>query len=157
MAFNGTKNFPKNKLVDFLESTGIRFGADLNASTGTDVTMYELPIPMDNEELLKNSFQVLEDWAHNVNYDGQQIDDERGVIMSEWRQRNDWRFRLSYNHGFKIYKDSKYAERVIIGDTNIIQNCPHDALRRFYRDWYRPDLMAIIAVGDFDCEPKSKE
>lgn len=150
MCFNGTKNFPKNELVDFLQKTGIRFGADLNASTNTDVTMYELPIPMNDPELLKNTFMVLQDWAHNVSFDNDQIEGERGVIISEWRQRNNFQMRLRNKHADKLYNGSKYADRNIIGDTAIIQNAPREAFTRFYKDWYRPDLMALIAVGDFD-------
>lgn len=121
MCFNGTKNFPKNELVDFLQRTGIRFGADLNASTNTDVTMYELPIPMNDPELLKNTFQVLEDWAHNVSFDKDQIEGERGVIISEWRQRNNFQMRLRNKHAEKLYNGAKYAVRNIIGDTSIIK------------------------------------
>ncbi len=150
MAFNGTKNFPKNNLIEYLQKSGIRFGADLNASTGYEQTMYELPIPSDDPEFMKKAFQILQDWASNVSYNAEDIDSERGVIMSEWRQRNDYRFRLRDNMFKTIYKGSKITKRNIIGDTAILQNFKHDVIRRFYKDWYRPDNMAIIAVGDFN-------
>ncbi len=150
MCFNGTKNFPKNDLVEFLQKTGVRFGADLNASTGYDKTQYILPINVENKELYEKSFQVLEDWAHNVTFAGEDIDAERGIIISEWRQRSGVQKRLQDKHFQKLLKGSRYLERDVIGDTNIIRNCPHDALRRYYKDWYRPDLMAVVVVGDID-------
>lgn len=150
MCFNGTKNFPKNDLVEFLQKTGVRFGADLNASTGYDRTQYILPINVDNKELYEKSFQVLEDWAHNVTFANEDIDAERGIIISEWRQRSGVQKRIQDKHFQKLLKGSRYLERDVIGDTNIIKNCPHDALRRYYKDWYRPDLMAVVVVGDID-------
>lgn len=156
MCFNGTKNFPENELIEVLQKSGVRFGADLNASTGYDQTMYELPIPMDNPELLDNAFQILEDWSHNVLFEGKDIDDERGVIINEWRQRNSARMRLNDKHAPKLFKGSKYAKRNVIGDTNIIMNFEHDVIRRFYKDWYRSDLMAVVAVGDFDVAKMEK-
>lgn len=150
MAFNGTKNFPKNELINSLQRTGIKFGADLNASTGKEVTMYELPIPLDNEALLKDAFKILEDWAANVSYDSDQIDGERGVIMAEWRQRNNPSMRAMLENNKTIYYNSKYGTTSIIGDTAILQNFKHDVIRRYYKEWYRPNLMAIIAVGDFE-------
>lgn len=150
MAFNGTKNFPKNKLVDFLQKSGVQFGADLNASTGMERTMYELPIPIDDVEFVNNAFQILEDWAHNASYDNDMIDGERGVILAEWRQRNSSTMRMYNKFRNYLFKDSKYAKRNVIGDTSIIKNFPHETIKRFYKDWYRPELMAFIAVGDFD-------
>ncbi len=150
MCFNGTKNFPENELIEVLQKSGVRFGADLNASTGYDQTMYELPINMKDKELVDNAFQILEDWSHNVLFEGKDIDDERGVIINEWRQRNSAGMRLNDKHAPKIFKGSKYAKRNVIGDTTIILNFEHDVIRRFYHDWYRSDLMAVVAVGDFD-------
>ncbi len=156
MCFNGTKNFPKNELIEVLQKSGVRFGADLNASTGYDQTMYELPIPMDDPELLDNAFQILEDWSHNVLFEGDEIDAERGVIMNEWRQRNNAGMRLNNVHFKKVFHNSKYAERNIMGDTSIIKNFEHNVIRKFYKDWYRPDLMAVVAVGDFDVAKMEK-
>lgn len=157
MCFNGTKNFPKNELIQVLQKSGVRFGADLNASTGYDQTMYELPIPLNNPELLDNAFQILEDWSHNVLFEGDDIDEERGVIMNEWRQRNNAGMRLNNVHFKKVFHNSKYAKRNIMGDTSIILNFEHDVIRKFYKDWYRPDLMAVVAVGDFDVAEMEKE
>lgn len=152
MAFNGSKHFPKNELLDFMQKAGVTFGGDLNASTSYEQTMYELPIPLGDEKLLKSSFQVLQDWAQNLNYEDKDIDDERGIIVSEWRQRNNFQFRLQDNSMRTILKGSKFEKRNIIGDTNILLNFPYETIRRFYRDWYRPNLMAIVAVGDFDVD-----
>ncbi len=157
MSFNGTKNFPKNELIEFLQKTGVRFGADLNASTGFDRTMYILPISLENEELYEKSFQVLEDWAHNDLLTGEDIDGERGIIIAEWRQRMSFQKRLQDAHLKKVLKGSVFTERDVIGDTNIIKNCPHDALRRYYKDWYRPDLMAVVVVGDIDVNDVEKK
>lgn len=160
MAFNGTKNFPKQDLVNFLESTGIRFGADLNAFTSWDETVYMLTLPTDDKELLNQGFQVLEDWGHNVLFDPKDIDDERGVILEEWRLGKGAEDRVQKKHAPIRFYNSKYAIRDVIGDTNIILRADYEAFRRFYRDWYRPNLMAVIAVGDFDkkdIEKKIKE
>lgn len=150
MAFNGTLNFPEQELINYLESVGIDFGADLNAYTGFDETVYMLKVPTDKQELVDKGFQVLEDWAHNVTYDSVEIDKERGVIFEEWRlgkgaEDRIWRKQLPV----MMYK-SRYAERDVIGDTGVFLNVPCENFRRFYREWYRPDLMAVIAVGDFD-------
>ena len=156
MCFNGTKNYPGNKLLDVLQKFGIRFGGDVNASTGLDVTMYELPIPIDNENLLKEGFQILEDWAHNVTMEDDDIENERGIIMSEWRTRNNAQSRVHYAHMPVYYGNSQYAKRTGIGDTSVIQNFKPPVIRRFYKDWYRPDLMCFIAVGDFDVDKIEK-
>jgi len=156
MCFNGTKNYPENELVEYLQKTGVQFGADLNAGTTQDFTMYELPIPMDDPDLLKNSLQILEDWAHNVSFTEKDIDDERGVITSEWRQRNSWQTRLRYAHFPTIYHNSKYGKRTVIGDTTVIKNFEYDVIRRYYNEWYRPNIMAVVAVGDFDVDKIEK-
>jgi zinc protease len=160
MCFNGTKNFPKNELVEFLQKTGVRFGADLNASTSFDRTQYILPINVENKELYEKSFQVLEDWAHNVMFADEEIDNERGIIISEWRQRSGVQKRIQDIHFKKIMQGSRFLERDVIGDTNIIKKAPYDAFKRYYKDWYRPDLMAVVVVGDIDVadvESKIKE
>ncbi|MCX7735999.1 MAG: insulinase family protein [Candidatus Kapabacteria bacterium] len=160
MAFNGTKSFPKLDLVNFLESTGIRFGADLNAFTSWDETVYMLTLPTDDKNLLDKGFLVLEEWAHNVLFNEKDIDEERGVILEEWRLGKGAEDRLQKKHAPIRFYNSKYAVRDIIGDTNVILRADYDAFRRFYRDWYRPNLMAVIAVGDFekkDIEKKIKD
>lgn len=152
MCFNGTKNFPKDQLVKFLESTGIRFGADLNANTGFDRTYYLLTIPLDKPGLLEQGFQVLEDWAHNVSFDNAEIEKERGVILEEWRLYRGAQERIQKIHLPVMLKGSKFADRLPIGEPEIIKNAPKETFLRFYNEWYRPDLMAVIAVGDFKKE-----
>jgi zinc protease len=150
MAFNGTKNFKKNDLVSFLQTIGVEFGADLNAYTGFDETVYILPIPTEKKENIEKGFQILEDWASTVAFDGSEIDKERGVVLEESRLgkgADDRMFRVVYP---KMFDGSKYAERLPIGKDDILKNFKHDVIKRFYRDWYRPDLMAVLVVGDID-------
>jgi len=150
MAFNGTEHFPGDGVVKFLQSLGMRFGADLNASTSFDETIYMLTAPTDKPDVLDKAFMVLEDWAHNVSFNTAEIDKERGVIMEEWRLRRGAGARIQDKELPIILKGSRYADRIPIGKTEIIQNFKPEVLKKFYTDWYRPDLMAVIAVGDFD-------
>lgn len=150
MAFNGTKNFPKNELVNFLQTSGVRFGADLNAYTGFDETVYQLPVPTDSARLFERSFQILEDWAHNALLDSVEIEKERGVILEEARLGRGAQQRMRDKFFPLILNNSRYASRLPIGKDNIIQTFRPGVLRQFYQDWYRPDLMAVVAVGDFD-------
>ncbi len=150
MAFNGTERFEKQEIVDYLESIGLAFGPDLNAYTSFDETVYMLKIPTDDEQIVGTAFEILEDWAHAVTFDGEEIDKERGVVVEEWRLDRGAGARLRDRQLPVIFKDSHYAERMTIGDKETLETAPHDVLRRFYRDWYRPDLMAVVAVGDFD-------
>ncbi len=150
MCFNGTKNFKKNELVDYLQSIGVKFGAHLNAYTGFDKTVYILPIPSDDAEKLEKGFQILEDWAFNALLTDEEINNERGVIMEEYRTGLGANKRMMKNYLPKIMYKSKYADRLPIGKKEIIENFKPEAIRRFYKDWYRPDLMAVIAVGDVD-------
>jgi len=150
MAFNGTRHFAKQQLVDYLEGVGMRMGPDLNAYTSFDETVYMLQIPTDTPSVVRTAFQVLEDWAHQVTFEGDEVDKERGVVIEEWRLGQGAGARLRDQQFPIIFKDSRYAERLPIGKKEILEAFPHDAVRRFYRDWYRPDLQAVIAVGDFD-------
>lgn len=150
MAFNGTKNFPKNEIVKFIESLGMRFGADLNAYTSFDETVYTLQVPTDKPEVMDRALLVLEDWARNINFDSAEIEKERGVIMEEWRLRQGAGSRIQEKIFPILLKGSRYANRVPIGKTEIIQKAKPERLKKFYSDWYRPDLMAVVAVGDFD-------
>ena len=150
MAFNGTENFEKQELIDFMESIGMRMGADLNAGTSFDETRYMLQIPTDSPEVMANTFQILEDWAHGLTLDPEEIDKERGVIIEEWRLRRGAAARIQDEQFPVLLRDSRYAERSPIGTVESLETFEHEALRRFYRDWYRPDLMGVIAVGDFD-------
>ncbi len=150
MSFNGTKNFPHEELVNTIEKMGIRFGADLNAYTSFDETVYMLKVPTDQPELIDKGFQIMEDWAHQVTFDDKEIDKERGVILEEWRLGLGADDRMRKKAFPVIFKDSKYAERIPIGKPEIIKNFKHETIRQFYKDWYRPDLQAIIIVGDID-------
>lgn len=160
MCFNGTKNFPSNKIIDMLEEMGVKFGAELNAYTSFDQTIYMLKVPTDSIEWINRGFQVLEDWAHQVSMDDVEIDKERGVIVEEWRLGLGAEDRMMQKYIPVLLKGSKYAERLPIGKVDIIKSFPHDTLRAFYKSWYRPDLMAVIVVGDIDpafAEQKVKE
>lgn len=150
MCFNGTKNFPKNELINFLEKMGIKFGGDLNAYTSFAETVYMLFLPTDNEELYEKGYQVLEDWAHNVSFEDKEIDKERGVIIEEWRLGLGANDRMRKKSFPVIFKDSRYADRVPIGKKEILEKFKYETLKSFYKDWYRPDLMAVIIVGDID-------
>jgi zinc protease len=150
MAFNGTEHFPKDEIVQFIESLGMRFGADLNAYTSFDETVYMLTVPTDKPEILDKAFLILEDWAHNVTFDPAEIEKERGVVMEEWRLRRGAGARVQDKLFPIILKGSRYADRIPIGKPEIIQNFKPETLKRFYTDWYRPDLMSVAAVGDFD-------
>ncbi len=152
MCFNGTKNFPKNDLVGFLQKSGVRFGADLNAYTSFDETVYMLPLPTDNEELMDKGLQILEDWAHNVTFEGAEIDKERGVVIEEWRTGRGAGQRMRDKWLPELYKGSRYADRLPIGTKPILENFKHETIRKFYKDWYRADLMAVIAVGNIDVD-----
>src|SRR5215510_7157972 len=146
MAFNGTKNFPKSDIVTFMESIGMRFGPSVNAFTSFDETVYMLQIPTDKPAVIDRSLLILEDWAHNVSFDDSEIDKERGVIMEEWRLRRGASARLTDQLFPELLKGSQYADRLPIGKTDVIQNFKHDRLKKFYTDWYRPDLMAVVVV-----------
>lgn len=150
MAFNGTKHFKKNELINYLESIGIKFGPELNAYTSFDQTVYMLTVPTDSIEILSNGFLVLEDWAHNLAFDPTEIDKERGVITEEWRLGRGAQMRMLDKQLPILFKNSKYAERLPIGKKEIIESFNHKTLIDFYKDWYRPNLMAVAAVGDFD-------
>lgn len=150
MEFNGTKNFPKNELVNFLQSSGVRFGADLNAYTGFDETVYQLPVPTDSANVFTNAFQILEDWAHNATIDPAEVDKERGVILEERRLGRGAGQRMRDQYFPLLLNNSQYAKRLPIGTEQVLTTFKPGTLQQFYKDWYRPDLMAVIAVGDFD-------
>jgi len=152
MAFNGTENFPRQALIDYIESVGMAFGPDVNAFTSLDQTVYMLQVPTDDPELLDTGMRILEDWSHRVSFVDDEIDKERGVIVEEWRSGLGAQDRIFDAQMPVIFHDSKYAERRTIGDMDIIENHEYDTIRRYYRDWYRPGLQAIIAVGDFETQ-----
>ena len=149
MAFNGTKKFKKQEIVNFLEGIGMRFGPELNAGTGMDETTYMLQMPTDKKENLEKGFQILSEWAHNIAFEPEEIDKERGVIIEEWRLGRGAQGRITDKMIPVLLKNSKYASRLPIGKKEILESFKHETLKKFYKDWYRPDLMAVVAVGDF--------
>jgi zinc protease len=156
MSFNGTKNFKKNELVSFLQSIGVDFGADLNAYTSFNETVYILPIPLSDPNNFKKGLLVLQDWASAVTFDNKQIDDERGIVLEESRSGKGADDRMGRKVYTKQYEGSKYAERLPIGKDSILKSFKYDAIKRFYRDWYRPNLMAVVVVGDIDVAETEK-
>ena len=152
MAFNGTKHFEKNELVSYLQSVGIKFGTHLNAYTSFDETVYRLLVPTDKSEVVDKALLVLEDWAHNITFDPKEIESERGVITEEWRIGRGANQRMQDKYFPVVFHDSHYAERLPIGKKEIIQGFKPEAILRFYNEWYRPDLMAVIVVGDIDVD-----
>jgi|SoiMethySBSTD1v2_1073268.scaffolds.fasta_scaffold06873_16 zinc protease len=150
MAFNGSKNFPGQRIVAFMQAIGMRFGAHVNAHTGFDETVFQLQVPTEDPAVMDRSFLVMEDWAQNVTFDPSEIDKERGVVLEEWRLGLGPEARMRDAQMPILLKGSRYAERMPIGTPDILRTFRPEALRKFYTDWYRPDLMAVIAVGDFD-------
>lgn len=157
MAFNGTKRFKENELVRYLESIGMRFGADLNAYTTWDQTVYQLEVPSDKPDYMAKGLDILRDWAADITFDPKEVDKERGVVLEEWRLGRGAMMRLFDKHAKVLFQGTRYANRITIGSADIIQKAPVQTLVRYYKDWYRPDLMAVIAVGDFDPAAMEKE
>ncbi|MBY0574346.1 MAG: insulinase family protein [Undibacterium sp.] len=152
MAFNGSQHFKKNELVSFLEGIGVKFGADLNAYTSFDETVYILPLPTDKPENVEKGFLVLSDWASGLRFDHEEIDKERGVVLEEARLGKGAGDRIRKQILPKILYGSKYADRLPIGKEELLKNFKYEALERFYADWYRPNLMAVVVVGDIEPE-----
>ncbi len=150
MGFNGSKNFPKNELVDYLQKTGVKFGADLNAYTSFDETVYILPIPADDPVTVKKGFTVLEDWAFNNLMDRNEIEKERGVVLEELRLSKGAQERMMRKYLPLLLNHSLYARRLPIGTDTVLKNFTPEVLESFYKQWYRPNLMAVIVVGDID-------
>jgi zinc protease len=150
MAFNGTLHFPQLDVVNFMQSLGMRFGAHVNAHTSFDETVYELQIPTSNPAVIDTSMLIFEDFARNVTFDPVEVNKERGVILEEWRLGLGADARMQDAQFPVLLKGSRYADRIPIGRPEIIQNVTYDRLKAFYADWYRPDLMAVIVVGDVD-------
>jgi zinc protease len=155
MNFNGLKHFPKNELIDYLQKAGVRFGSDLNAYTGFDETVYQLPIPSDDPELLKNGLQVMRDWAQDAMLDTEEINKERGIIMEEMRGGRGAQQRMRDQYFPVMLNGSRYSDRLPIGTEKIVMNFDPEVIRQFHKDWYRPDLQSLIIVGDID--PKQME
>jgi zinc protease len=151
MSFDGTDHFPKKGILDYLATIGVKFGTNVNASTGLEQIVFNMSnVPLKREGILDSALLILRDWSHYVTFKDDQIDLERGVILEEWRMYGSAEERMNNNLAPIIYKGSKYAKRNVIGDTAVLKHFKHETLRNFYHKWYRPDLQALIIVGDFD-------
>ena len=150
MAFNGTKNFEKQELVNYLESLGIQFGPDLNAYTGFDETVYKLQVPTFDMDVVTRGLQILRDWADGIAFDPEEIEKERGVVIEEWRSRRGAGQRIWDQHIPVLYSNSQYAVRLPIGKKAILEDFRPERLKAFYKRWYGPENMCVVAVGDVD-------
>ena len=157
MAFNGTQNFEKQALISYMESIGMRFGGDLNASTTYDHTLYRLTIPTNRPDALNTGFAILADWSRGIRLDTEEIEAERGVVLAEWRARLGAGTRVRSRTDSMLLGQSRYLDRNPIGTPERIQNADRETFQRFYRDWYRPELMAVVVVGDVDVEEIEKQ
>ena len=149
MAFNGTERFAKQEIVEYLESVGGTFGPDINARTGFDDTLYWVEIPTDDPEITETAFQILSDWAFAIAFEPEEVELERGVVLEEWRLSQGFSSRIQDNLLTLLFGSSRYAQRAPIGLTSVIETAPVQRLRDYYERWYRPDQMAIIAVGEY--------
>lgn len=150
MCFNGTEHFPKNDLIHYLQSIGTNFGPEINGYTSFDETVYMLTVPSDSASIMDNAFQIMADWAHGVTFDPEEVEKERGVILEEWRLGRGADQRMRDKYLPMMLQGSKYADRLPIGTKESIENTSYDDIVRFYKTWYRPDLMAFIVVGDIE-------
>ncbi len=151
MAFNGTKHFPDNKVISYLETIGVRFGSNLNAYTSIDQTVYNISaVPVRREGIIDSCLLILHDWAAEILLEEQAIDEERGVIREELRTRNNAQMRMIEEMLPDMYPGSRYAHRLPGGLVEVVNNFTYDELRDYYHKWYRPDLQGIIVVGDID-------
>lgn len=151
MCFNGTEHFPGNSLISWLESVGVRFGANLNAYTSTDETVYNIcKVPTARTTTLDSCLMILSDWSHRLLLNEADIDSERGVIVNEWRQRSSATNRMLERALPKIYPGSRYGERMPIGKMSVVENFSADELRDYYHRWYYPANQAVVVVGDID-------
>jgi len=150
MLFRGTRRFPGRAIQDYFQTVGMRDGEDLNGHTRRDETTYELTVPTDPPGVLDTAIAMLADMAHDATFDSTEARAEAGVVLAEWRSDQGAAERISRSRDSMLLGDSRYAHRRPIGDTAVIRRFDLAAMRRFYRDWYRPELMAIVVVGDFD-------
>lgn len=156
MAFNGTKHFPGNSMVRFLESKGAKFGQDLNAHTSYNETVYKLQLPSSDKLVVDSTMTILADWAGGLLLDGSEIEKERGVIMSEWLSKTGPKYDAQDVLLNELLNNSRYASRKVIGDTAVIKNFHHAEIRNYYNKWYDPSLMAVAVAGDIDPEQIKK-
>jgi len=156
MAFNGTKHFPKNQLINYLQTNGVRFGADINAYTGFDETVYQLPLPTDKPEIIKSGLQILRDWAGDISLESEEIEKERGVVIEEKRTGKGASERMQKQYFPMLFNYSRYADRLPIGSEKVLLTFQPSTIRDFYKRWYRPNLQAIIVVGDVDVDEMEK-
>ena len=156
MNFNGTRHFPKNELVDYLQKAGVRFGADLNAYTSFDETVYQLPLSTGDPALLRNGLLILHDWAQEATLDSVEIEKERGIVLEEERLGKGAKDRMTRQYLPVLLDHSRYADRLPIGVDSVLLHFRPATIRRFYHDWYRPDLQALIVVGDIDAAAMEK-
>lgn len=153
MAFNGSKNFQGNAMIDYLQSIGVRFGENLNAGTGQELTTYMVTnVPITREGVVDSLLLVLHDWAGFINLDNKDIDEERGVIREEWRQGNNANRRVMEKQFGVLFNNTIYSKRNIIGSEEVLKSFTYDDLKSFYHKWYRPDMQAFVIVGDFDVD-----
>ncbi|MDD7887819.1 pitrilysin family protein [Flavivirga sp. 57AJ16] len=152
LAFNGTETFPGKSFMNKMEENGLVFGRDINAYTSYDETVYNVNNLSTTPELIEDGLQILHDWADALLLTGEEIDAERGVVKEEWRTTQSGRSRIAEKTQDVYYGKSKYAKRSPIGKMDIIENFEYDALRKFYKNWYRSDLQAIVVIGDIDVE-----
>ncbi len=152
MAFNGTASFHKREIVEYLQSIGLKFGADINAYTAFDRTVYELTVPTDKPEYVSKALRILSEWAGNISFDSADVIAERGVIVEEWRGRQNKQADIMARHDSVLNADSRYLDRLPIGTYESIANADPDRLKRYYKEWYRPELMGVVFVGDYDSD-----
>ena len=158
MCFNGTENFPENTLIRYLETLGVKFGAQLNAYTSVEETVYNINnVPTAREATIDSVLLILHDWSHNLTLDPKEIDKERGVIHEEWRLRTSAMNRIIERQGPKLHSNSRPGSRFPIGLMSVVDNFKPEVLRAYYEKWYRPDLQAIIVVGDLDVDRTEQE
>lgn len=150
MAFNGTEHFPGDGIIRYLESKGAKFGVDLNAHTSFNETVYKLQLPTTDPAMIDSTFLILSDWANGLLLDSLEIEQERGVIFSEWLSKSGPEKDAQNAFLMELLNDSRYSERIVIGDTGVILGCSHQALRNYYEQWYHPKRMAIAVSGDVD-------
>lgn len=157
MCFNGTRNFPGNGVISYLETLGVKFGTDLNAYTSTDETVYRIcNVPTGNQAALDSCLLVIHDWSNGLLLQDEEIDKERGVIESEWRMRSGANYRMLERCAPVIFKGSRYGSRMPIGLMSVIRSFAYDDLRNYYRKWYTPSNQAIVVVGNIDIDHTEK-